>query len=133
VAETKKFPEKLGDCIDALYKMRAKRQVEMKKLNDREDALKAEEKALGDHIINTFTKAELEGGRGKVAVANMVPHIYPKPVDWDKFYAYLVKTKAFDLLERRISKTAFRARHEAGKEVPGVEAFLQNELSLTKR
>ena len=127
------FPTTLGDCIDSLYKMRARRQAEAKKMEEKVEALKEEEKALAAHIINTFTKTELEGARGKMAVASMKPVVYPKPVDWDKFYAYLAKTKAFDLLERRISKTAFRDRYEAKKEVPGVEAFTTNELSLTKR
>jgi hypothetical protein len=132
-----KIPKGLGPCLDMAYKMRAARIEKQREFDAVIDALKADEKSLNDHIINSFKKSELEGAKGDLCSASLVPKSYPQ-VDtdnggWDLIYKWVARTKAFDIFERRLSRKAVNDRFEAGEKIPGVKLFETVELSLTKR
>ena len=123
-----KPPKTLGACVDVLYRMREERLAVEKTV----DALKNEETAMRDYIINTFSKSDIEGAKGKVASCSVIRKTVAQVEDWDKLYNYIEKNKAWDLLQRRVSDTAFRERLEAEETVPGVNPFVVVSLSLTK-
>lgn len=125
---TYKFPKTLGACADRVYSLRQERLEAQKKV----DAMEAEEKALREHIINTLPKSETTGVAGKLARVTVITKSVPQVKDWDAFYAHVKKTSGFDLLNRALSKSAVEARWEAGKKVPGVEAFTAVTLSVNK-
>jgi uncharacterized protein YdcH (DUF465 family) len=128
----KKFPKTIGACVDLAYTIRGKR-IDLQKTYDAEiSEMKDEEAQLEDYIINTFKKAEIDGAKGSVASASISTAIYPKVNDWTAVWEYIVETKSYDLMERRMGKLAFRARFEEGVAIPGTEAFTKMELSLTK-
>jgi len=127
-----KFPAKLGACIDLAYERREKRLIQQKEYDEEIAEMKKDEEAISEHIINTFNKSEIEGARGDVCTASISRSIYPTNVQWDKVYAWVKKTGAFEIFEKRISKGAFKERYEAGEKIPGVEAFEKMSLSLTK-
>lgn len=127
-----KFPSKLGECIDVAYTLRAKRLEYQREVEAKLAEFKAAEQAIEDHIINKFSKSEIEGAKGKLASASITRAVYPKVTDWDKVWAYIAKTKQFDLMERRMAKVAYRERYEAGVQIPGTEPFEKMDLSLTK-
>ena len=52
--------------------------------------------------------------------------------DWEAFYKYVAKEGAFDLLQRRVNDSAYRARLDDQIKVPGVEPFGVVKLSITK-
>lgn len=129
MAEIKyKFPKQLGQCADKLYQLRELRLSEQKKV----DAIEAEEKALKEHIIQTLPKSEASGVAGKVARVSVITKIIPRVADWDKLYAHVKKTGAFELFQRRLSDSAVQERWEAGKQVPGVETFNAVSVSINK-
>ena len=113
-----KIPKTLGACIDLMYKLKQERAA----IEKTAEAVKEQENSLEKHLLETFAKTDLEGARGKLAVK-----------DWDKLYAYILKNKAWDLLQKRASATAFRERWDDKVVVPGVEAFTVIKLSLKKR
>lgn len=123
-----KFPKTIGACADRLYELRQKRLEQQKVV----DALEEEEKALKEHIIQTLPKSDSTGAAGKVARVSVVPKIVAQVKDWDKFYAYVAKTKSFDLLQRRLNDKAIQARWEEKKAVAGVEPFQTVTVSCTK-
>lgn len=123
------FPKTIGACIDTMYKLRAERHAIEKKAED----VKSKEAALESHILETFNKTDLDGARGKLATAGVSQSTVPTVKDWDKLYKYITKNGAFDLLQRRVSATAYRERLDAKEAVPGVEPFLVTKLSLKKR
>lgn len=123
------FPKTLGACIDALYKLRAQR-LEIEK---RAGEVKARETELEAHLIERCGKSELDGARGKVAVVAVSQSSVPTVKDWDAFYAHVHRTKSFDLLQKRVSTSAYRERMDAHEAVPGVESFVVTKLSLRKR
>jgi hypothetical protein len=123
-----KFPKKLGACIDLAYSMRAARL----ELEGKTEEMRKEETALKDHILLAFSKSELEGSKGAVASASITRLTVPKVVDWELFYSFIAKHEAFELLERRPSRSAYKERLEAGVKVPGVEPMEVINLSLNK-
>lgn len=123
-----KMPKTLGATIDLLFQLREERrghEAEIRKIKEQEDALEA-------HLMNNFEKSGLDGAKGKSAVAALKHSTVADVTDWDSYYAYIAKKKAWDLLQRRPSITALRARWDDGEMVPGVEPKEIVTLSLTK-
>jgi len=122
------MPKTIGATIDLLFNLREQRkevEAQVKKIKEQEDALEA-------HLMSNFDKAGLDGAKGKFATAALKRSTVADVTDWDKYYAYIAKNKAWDLLQRRASITALRARWDDKKVVPGVEPKEIVTLSLTK-
>lgn len=94
----------LGKKIDALHKLREK-----KKLAD-EAASVAETnyKAAEAELMHLLSASNLTKASGKLATFSVNSAIVPTIKDWDKFYAYIHKNKAYYLLERRAATKACR-------------------------
>ena len=123
-----KFPTKLGACVDMAYTLRAER-LEIEK---QAEEVKAKETALKDHIIATFSKADIDGAKGKVASASVTRSVKASVKDWPTVQKWIEDHDAWDLMERRLNNKAYRDRLEAGESIPGVEPFDVITLSLTK-
>jgi hypothetical protein len=126
------FPKALGECIDLAYTIRAARIEKQREFDAEIAVMKKEEQLLEDHILDKFDKSELNGAKGNVASASLIILAVPQAKDWNKIYAFIKENNAFDLLEKRLARLAFRDRLEAGVVVPGVEVFQKQDLSLTK-
>jgi hypothetical protein len=122
-----KIPKSLGACADKLFELKQDRLALEKVV----DAMKANETALTDHIINNLPKGDT-GACGKHHKAVVVTEDIPRAEDWDKVYAYIKKHNAFELLQRRLNSAAVKERLEDGKKVPGVGSFTAVKVSLTK-
>lgn len=118
----------LGENIDLLHAVRENirhYEAEIKKLEEQkhaiEEAIQAQMKAAG-----------LDQARGSLATASVSTKQVANVSDWDKFYTYIGRNKAFHLLQRRVSDTAWREEVESrkGKALPGVEAFTKTSLNL---
>ena len=122
------YPPTIGGSIDALYELRERRLALQKQV----DEMKEQEGALNDHILESFSKAECDGAKGKVATAAIARRTVAQVEDWDVFYEYVASRKAFDLLQRRCNDAAYRERLEQSVEIPGVKPYTVTSLSLTK-
>lgn len=123
-----KIPKALGAVADMLYDVRLQRLNHQKVV----DELQARETLLRNHLIENLPKSEASGVSGKAARASVVVKVQPRVEDWDKFYAYVKKTNAFELLQKRVSNAAVEERWEHKKEVPGVGKFNVVSVSLNK-
>lgn len=123
-----KIPKKIGEVADLLYAIRQERLAKQKEV----DELASRETALKNHIIENLPKSEATGAAGKTANVRVVIKQKPQVKDWDALYAYVSKTKSFDLLQRRLSDKAVTDRWENSKTVPGVEAVPVVDVSVTK-
>lgn len=122
-----KLPKTLAACADLYYTTRQERL----ELDRQADELKKIEAAIKDHLINNLQK-DTTGVAGKLCRVQVVIKPEPQVEDWPSFYAYVAKTKSFDLLQRRVSAPAVRERWEANKEIPGISAFQKVDLSIAK-
>jgi hypothetical protein len=123
-----KWPKTIGAMADHLYSVRERRLD----LDRQSQALKDEETALGEHLLQTFPKQQLEGARGKIGQANVKKKLIPRIDDWDTFYKYLKRTGEFDLLQKRPHEAAFEERWAANKDVPGTSIFEKISVSVSK-
>lgn len=126
------MPGTIGACIDALYQARAERLEYQRSVEEKLDALKAREKELEEHILQTFDKQQVEGTRGQLATASIARKAVPVIEDWSALAAHVVETGATDLLIKQVNQAAVRERWEALNAVPGVGVFHKVSLSLTK-
>lgn len=127
-AKAPAFPKTIGAKIDLLYTLRAQRLEAQKQL----DAMAANESALKIHIMESFEKSEIEGAKGSIATASIKRTTQAEVTDWDAYWAYIGKTKDWELLQKRPGITALRERWDHGKQIPGVEPRVVEDLSLTK-
>lgn len=123
-----KIPKTIGACADLLYKTREARL----KLQRDCEALEEQEKALKEHLIRTLPKSKAKGVSGEVARVTIVSDEVYQVEDWDAVYAYVRKTGAFELLQKRLSREAVIERVEDGENVPGVKKMLIPKVSLNK-
>jgi hypothetical protein len=56
----------------------------------------------------------------------------PVARDWTAIREYIQKNQAWELMQLRLSSTAFAERWEAGEVVPGVEKFTTYNVSVSK-
>ena len=122
------IPKTLAGIVDLFYKVRAERLAEDRYVND----IKEFENELKRELINQIPKSEATGVAGKVARATIVKKDVESVRDWDAFYAYMQKNKAWDLLQRRVNSSALKARRDAKKPVPGTEVVAIVDVSITK-
>jgi len=123
------IPKTLGACADALFEIKAER-ARLAKLDG---TLSARYYAIEARLIEELPASEAEGIAGKLARATVVTKRVPSVKDWGKLYAHILKTKSFDLVQKRVSAEAVKERWDAKKPVPGVEGFTVKRVSLTKR
>lgn len=121
-------PKVLGAAIDALDELRDSR----KALQAKAERAKELESKFEEAIFSKFTKAELEGGRGKRAQASVTRREHATIEDYDRLSAYILEKGELDLLQRRLSAEAVKARWSEGVVVPGVGKYVDVRLSLTK-
>ena len=122
-----KMPTTIGATIDALWKIVEER----KALSAADKALSEQEQILRDHLQNNFAEVGLEGAKGKFAAVAIKHQTVADVTDWDEFYKYIAKNKAWECLQKRPGITALRERWDAGKVVPGVSPKDITVLSVT--
>lgn len=122
------FPTNMAVCADRYYTLQQKRYKAQAVVS----ALAEEEHALGDHIIQRLPTSKATGIAGKLAGIAIEKKEIPQVKDWQKFYAHILKTKSFDLLNRAVNAKAVKERWAAGKTVPGTDKFIRKVISVHK-
>lgn len=127
--------KKSGTLVDQLWKIKLKMD-EQKLVIKKEEAklakLKERYEAKEEEIFGSFNNEELMGAQGKLGKVTIARSDHAVVKDWDKLYKFILRNKAFELLQKRVSGAAYRERLEAGKKVPGLENFVKVELKLSE-
>jgi hypothetical protein len=119
----------LGAWIDEIY-------VADQKIDAAEGVvrgLKEKRRELEDTLLKMFKGQDIDGCKGKTAVARVSKARFPSIKDRRKFDIYVLKNKALDLFQNRISSKAYFARLEEGEKVPGISIFERISVSINKR
>lgn len=123
--------KKLAATADEWWKIRTLRLAADKTAAD----LKKKESALEQFLVENIP-ASGASSIGAQAVAVEVKEMEVasvKPEEWQSFFAYVSRYKAYELLQHRISASAVLERLESGKSIPGVELVTVRKLSYSKR
>lgn len=122
-------PAPVGELIDAYYNLREQKRAlnaEIKNINDDLERLKLV-------IIAKLDNQKLEGARGHLATGGIKETVVGTIKDYSEMENWIYRHKRLDLLEKRISSTAFRSILEERGQIPGVEPFTRRDLSVQVR
>lgn len=130
------IPESIGRCADLYHDVRDLRLAMEKEVEE----VAAFERTMKAHILDNLSRSEDTGAAGLRYRAQRVEKKVPKirtdddnpSVGWPQFWAYVVSTSRFDLVQKRLSDKAITDMWEAGETVPGVESMTVPGLSITK-
>ena len=142
-----KLPKSLGACVDLYHATRERRLAENKKV----DEIKADETYIANHVIDNVPKGEagVIGAKFKGVVKSETVY---QVEDWDKFYAWIKKNDAFEVLNRAVNQASVKEHVDAlnykldianakvkdvkdrkpRKLLPGMKTFTALKLSVTK-
>lgn len=102
------------------------------KLEKEAEEVKKKESELRQALIDNIDKSDATGVAGKKVRITIVSKKKPTVTDWDALWTHIRRRGDYDLVQRRLSDTAVKARWEEGKEIPGVEAFNVLDLSVSR-
>lgn len=126
------LPKKVGDAADRLYELREKRlelqraqETELKKLKDKEEEME-------QHVIALMSAQGLESARGDVATVTRTKKTVLKVVDMMKLWAWAKKNDDPSIFHKRVATEHYVEVAKGGKVVPGVEALVIPDLSITR-
>jgi hypothetical protein len=121
-------PEQLSELVDKFYEAR-----ELRLEADRKAAvLKKAETEFKDQLIRELTAQKVTSLGGQLARVTLQQKQKPIVTGWADLYVFIKTHDAFDLLQRRLTETAVKARWEDGIVIPGVDVFPVTDLSVAK-
>lgn len=114
--------------------------VKLKKVSDRKDEIKAEEKTLNaekEYLTGLLIPMMRAEGIDKfstkgVGTASIKPKVVYPVKDWDKVHKFIVENDEPSLLQKRISESKMAELLEGGIEVPGVERIEIDKLNFRR-
>ena len=118
----------LGRSADAIYNIT----LQVRALEAKIKVLKAKQLTAEKNLMARMEKSEVASIRGSKAIATFSENEVYKVDDWDKYYRYIKRWDAFDLLHKAASSTAIALRIEDGKKVPGISKIEFTKLSVRK-
>jgi len=74
-----------------------------------------------------------DSGLQKVANVKYQSKLRPHAKDWNAIHTYIIENDAWDLMEKRLGVVACNLRWEEGLDLPGIEQFPVDDLSVGKR
>lgn len=120
--------QNLGLLADKLYEIRQQRLELQRQVKQ----LEAEESELKQYFKEVLPTINATGVQGSVACITVTKTELPTTRDWPTLYAYIHEHKAWHLLQRRLNDAAVREMWAAQEQVPGVESFEVQKVSITK-
>jgi len=84
-------------------------------------------------LLNAMREVGITTLSNDLCTVYIAKQVVPNVVNWDAFYEYVGKTNSFHLLERRLTRTAYREMVENGEEVPGVDPVSFDEVRTRKQ
>ena len=108
----------LNTLLDELASIRG----EIKSLQEQEKILKLRQNDLDSEIIRKMEDQGLDQIANDVCTVSKKIDVVPTVEDWDVVHQHILDTKQFELLQKRMSATAWRELLQMGQAVPGVKA-----------
>lgn len=114
-----------------IKKLHAKREA-LRTLAQKQKKLEEERDDIAERLIAAMDAQGLTKSGGGPATASISESVVPQVEDWDRFHAFIGKTKRYYLLERRPAVVAYRELLELrkGRKIPGVSSFTKRTVRL---
>ena len=89
-----------------------------------------------EKLENTLQGRLIEAGARSIKTEHGTPYLQERVSatvdDGEAFFQYVRETGAFDLLEKRVAKTAYEDRVKSGEQVPGVRRTVEVKLNVRR-
>ena len=107
----------INDLLDYLHSTR----VEIKGLQEIENKLKKRQRALEATLMTKLDQQGVDRVGNDVCTVSLKKEIVPTVEDWDSVQRHVRDTGQFELLQKRMSATAYRELRSMNLDVPGVK------------
>jgi len=108
--------------LDAKMNMLNDTRQQLKKLQEQEKTLKQTQNYLEAEIAADMTKQGLTQTGNDVCTISLKTETVPTVEDWDVLHQHISDTGRFELLQKRMSATAYRELLAMAQSVPGVRS-----------
>lgn len=119
----------IGQSIDRMYDLEVKIDAAEAKVKE----LKQQRSELESRLLRKFGSEKIDGCKGVRGTASVRIAKFLSIKDRRKFERYVIKHRAFDLFQSRVSSRAYFDRLEDGEPVPGVRVFERTGVSIRRR
>jgi len=116
-----------GTLSDQLFKLREQKRAH----EEAASQLSKQMSLIEGELLKTMTLDGITKATGKYATVSIKEQDTYKVDDWDQFYEYIRKHKAWHLLERRPSVTGCREMFELKGKLPGVVPGSFKKINMT--
>ncbi len=110
--------KKLNDLLAETAKVRN----QIKVVQSEEKLLKSQQRELESQISIRMQEQGLDKISNDICTISLKNEIVPTVEDWDQLHEHITDTNQFELLQKRVSATAYRELIAAGMDVPGVKS-----------
>lgn len=123
----------VDDVIATYMKLRSQKEAIEAEVKDRVSGIKVKMEKLEAWIKEQADAQGVTSFKTKHGTAFLTTTDYANVADWDAVLGFIRENEAFDMLEKRISKTAVRGYIDANKAVPpGVNYGTKLEVNVRK-
>ncbi len=108
--------------LDDKMNMLADTRLQLKALLEQEKKLKQTQNALEAEIAADMERQGLTQTGNDACTISLKTEIVPTVEDWDALHQHIIATGQFELLQKRMSATAYRELITMAQSVPGVRS-----------
>lgn len=124
---------KVDDVIATYMKLRGQKEAIEAQMKEQTAAIKAKMEKLESWIKEQADVQGVTSFKTKHGTAFLTTTDYANVADWDAMLAFVRENEAYDLFEKRVSKTAVRGYIEQTKAVPpGVNYGTRLDVNIRK-
>ena len=124
---------KVDDVIATYMKVRSQKEAIEAQMKEQTAAIKAKMEKLESWIKEQADVQGVTSFKTKHGTAFLTTTDYANVADWDAMLAFVRENEAYDLFEKRVSKTAVRGYIEQTKAVPpGVNYGTRLDVNIRK-
>jgi len=109
---------KTSDLLTELHATRAL----IRDVQAQEKDLKMKQRELESQIAIKLQQEGIDKVSNDVCTLSLKAEVVPTVEDWDQFFEYLKETGQFELMQKRMSATAYRELIAMGVDIPGVKS-----------
>lgn len=114
--------EEEKQTMDELLTELTEVRTSLKNLQEKERGFKSRKMELEARIVSSLKQQGIDRIGNASCTVSIKEEVVPTVEDWDQVYQHLLQTKQFELIQKRMSATAFRELLQMGMNVPGVKA-----------
>lgn len=117
---------KLGTKVNQFLRLKKKIAAKQKEVDD----MRSIAEKMKDELVVLMEDANIEKHGSALGSVTLKKEVIGNVENWPKFYNYIKKNNAFELLQKSVGQGAFREYIEAGERIPGTSKMTRKKLTV---